>query len=136
MKNRSEQLTLEIGKKIVIGEYTPGENLPKAEDLSEQNNVSRTVVREAYKGLSTMGLVRSNQRSGTVVLPRTDWQWWNIEIMTWLLEDNKNKDFLLHLTEVRMGLEPIAAALAAKESNRTRQSEHKGSFSKIRTISR
>jgi GntR family transcriptional regulator, galactonate operon transcriptional repressor len=74
------------------------------------------VVREAYKGLSTLGLVRSNQRSGTVILPRTEWQWWNLEVMTWLLEDSNNTDFLLHLTEVRMGIEPMAAALAASRA--------------------
>lgn len=116
MKNRSEQLVLELGKKIVVGEYTPGEILPKVEEISEIYNLSRTVVREAFKGLSTLGLVRSNQRSGTVVLPRTEWQWWNLEVMTWLLEDPNNKDFLLHLTEVRMGLEPMAAAFAAKRA--------------------
>ena len=116
MKNRSGELILEIGKKIVIGDYEPGETLPKAEEISEKYNMSRTVVREAFKGLSTLGLVRSNQRSGTVVLPRSEWQWWNLEVMTWLLEDANNKDFLLHLTEVRMGLEPMAAALAAKRA--------------------
>ena len=37
--------------------------------------------------------------------------------MTWLLEDANNKDFLLSFkaTEVRMGLEPMAAAVRAKE---------------------
>ena len=63
-----------------------------------------------------MGLVRSNQRAGTVVLPRSDWQWWNLDVLTWVLEDDKNSDFLVHLTEVRLGLEPIAAALAAKRA--------------------
>ena len=116
MKNRSGELILEIGKKIVIGDYIPGETLPKSEEISEKYNMSRTVVREAFKGLSTLGLVRSNQRSGTVVLPRTEWQWWNLEVMTWLLEDTNNKDFLLHLTDVRLGLEPMAVALAAKRA--------------------
>lgn len=116
MKNRSEQLVSELGRKIVIGEYRQGEILPKVEDLSEINGVSRTVVRESLKGLSTMGLVRSNQRAGTIVLPRSEWQWWNLEVLTWVLEDENNRDFLLHLTEVRMGLEPMATALAAERA--------------------
>ncbi|MFJ8065315.1 FadR/GntR family transcriptional regulator [Psychrobacillus sp. NPDC096426] len=131
MKSRSEQLILELGKRIVLGEYIPGEILPKVEDLSEEYYVSRTVVREAYKGLSTLGLVRSNQRSGTVVLPRSEWQWWNIEIMTWLLEDPNNKDFILHLTEVRMGLEPIAAALAASKGTEQDRINIKEAFQKL-----
>lgn len=131
MKNRSEQLILELGKKIAFGEYVPGEILPKVEDLSEEYNVSRTVVRETFKGLSTLGLLRSNQRSGTVVLPRKEWQWWNLEVMTWLLEDPNNKDFLLHLTEVRMGLEPTAAALAAKRATEQDRMNIKEAFQKL-----
>jgi GntR family transcriptional regulator, galactonate operon transcriptional repressor len=63
-----------------------------------------------------MGLVKSNQRAGTVVLPRSEWQWWNLDVLTWVLEDENNTDFLLHLTEVRLGLEPMAAALAAQRA--------------------
>jgi GntR family transcriptional regulator, galactonate operon transcriptional repressor len=116
MKNRSEQLVSELGRKIVTGELKQGEILPKVEDLGEIYKVSRTVVREAFKSLSTMGLVRSNQRAGTIVLPRSEWQWWNFEVINWVLEDENNRDFLLHLTEVRMGLEPMAAALAAQRA--------------------
>ena len=82
MKNRNEQLVHEIGQKIVIGELKSEEILPKVEELSEIYGVSRTVVREALKGLATLGLVRSNQRSGTAVLPRSSWQWWNSDILT------------------------------------------------------
>jgi GntR family transcriptional regulator, galactonate operon transcriptional repressor len=116
MKNISDQLVHELGRKIVTGEFPQGGILPKVEDLSEAYEVSRTVVREAYRGLSTLGLVRSNQRAGTVVLPRSEWQWWNLDVLTWVLEDENNTDFLLHLTEIRLGLEPTAAALAAKRA--------------------
>ncbi|MCH6264452.1 FadR/GntR family transcriptional regulator [Neobacillus citreus] len=116
MKNRSDQLVHELGKKIVTGEFAQGEILPKAEDISERYEVSRTVVREAFKGLTTLGLVRSNQKAGTIVLPRSEWQWWNLDVLTWVIEDENNTDFLVHLTEVRLGLEPMAAALAAKRA--------------------
>ncbi len=116
MKNRSEQLVSELGRKIVTGEFIVGEILPKVEELSEIYGVSRTVIRESLRSLSTMGLVRSNQRAGTVVLQRSEWQWWNLDVLTWVLEDENNRDFLLHLTEIRMGLEPVAAALAAKRA--------------------
>lgn len=131
MKNRSGQLILELGKKIVTGDYIPGEILPKSEEIGEKYNMSRTVVREAFKGLSTLGLVRSNQRSGTVVLPRTEWQWWNLEVMTWLLEDTNNKDFLLHLTDVRLGLEPMAVALAAKRATEQDRMRIQEAFQKL-----
>lgn len=131
MRNRSEKLVSELGKKIVIGEFRTGEILPKVEDLSEIYEVSRTVVRESFKGLSTMGLVRSNQKAGTIVLPRSDWQWWDLDILTWVLEDENNRDFLLHLTEVRMGLEPIAAELAAKRATEQDMMKMKEAFHRL-----
>jgi GntR family galactonate operon transcriptional repressor len=131
MKNRNEQLVHEIGRKIVIGEIKSGEVLPKIEELSEIYGVSRTVVREAYKGLTALGLVRSTQRSGTMVLPRSSWQWWNDEILQWLLEDENNHDFLLHLTEVRMGLEPMAAALSAQRATDEDRNKITASFQEL-----
>ncbi|MDR7238112.1 FadR/GntR family transcriptional regulator [Neobacillus drentensis] len=131
MKNRSEQLVCELGRKIVTGEFKQGEILPKVEDLGEIYNVSRTVVRESFKSLSTLGLVRSNQRAGTQVLPRSEWQWWNLELINWVLEDEKNRDFLLHLTEVRMGLEPMAAALAAQRATEQDLINIKDAFNRL-----
>src|SRR5690242_13055143 len=131
MKNRSDQLVEELGRKIITGEYAKGMILPKVEDLSEFYEVSRTVVREALKGLSTMGLVRSNQRAGTAVLRRWNWQWWNLDVLTWVLEDENNRDFLLHLTEVRMGLEPMAAELAANRATEEDLIKMKGAFYRL-----
>lgn len=131
MKNISDQLVHELGRKIVTGEYPQGEILPKVEDLSETYEVSRTVVREAYRGLSTLGLVRSNQRAGTVVLPRSEWQWWNLDVLTWVLEDENNTDFLLHLTEIRLGLEPTAAALAASRATEDDLLKIKDAFERL-----
>ncbi|MEH7072621.1 FadR/GntR family transcriptional regulator [Neobacillus drentensis] len=131
MKNRSDQLVYDLGKKIVTGEFAPGELLPKVEVVSERLEVSRTVVREALRVLSTMGLVRSNQRAGTVVLPRSDWQWWNLDVLSWVLEDEKNRDFLVHLSEVRLGLEPTAAELAAKRATDQDMIKIKDAFERL-----
>lgn len=74
-------------------------------------------MREALKGLATRKLVRSNQRSGTVVLPRDEWQWWDLDVITWISEnETRDSEFILQLIEVRLGVEPMAAALAAKKA--------------------
>ncbi|WP_163969668.1 FadR/GntR family transcriptional regulator [Oceanobacillus halotolerans] len=122
MKNRSEEILHKIGRKVVSGVIRPGEVLPKVEILSEDYNVSRTVVREALKGLSARKIVRSNKRSGTVVLQPKEWQWWDLDVMTWLSEfQEADGEILLELTDVRLGIEPIAAALAAQNATESDQ---------------
>ncbi|WP_085992259.1 FadR/GntR family transcriptional regulator [Oceanobacillus senegalensis] len=118
MRNRSDEIVSIIGRKIVNGAIKPGEKLPKVEDLSEDYGVSRTVVREALQGLSTRKMVRSTKRSGTVVLPTSDWQWWDLDVMTWI-GDNQGGDgaFFLDLTNIRLGIEPVAARLAARNAS-------------------
>lgn len=114
--NKSEQLVHKVGKKIIQGELAPEEVLPKVETWSEEMGVSRTVVREALKGLSARGLVKSNPKVGTVVRPRSDWQWWDPHVLEWATSKDNNYEFLLRLTEVRLAIEPAAAQLAAKRA--------------------
>lgn len=117
MLNMTEQIVQTIGKKIVHEELKAGDTLPKIEDISEQFGVSRTVVREALKILAARKMVKSNQRSGTIVLPRTNWYIWDLEVMEWICDiDLHEGPFLIHLTEIREALEPLAASLAAQRA--------------------
>ncbi len=115
--NLSDQLLHDIGRQIVHGELLPGDILPKVEILSELKGVSRTVVREALKGLAARRLVESSTKVGTVVCPRTEWQWWDPDLLLWASELKENKQFLMQLTEVRLAIEPAAVQLAAKNAN-------------------
>ncbi|MGJ9459817.1 FadR/GntR family transcriptional regulator [Oceanobacillus sp. CF4.6] len=117
MQNRSDEIVGKIGRKIVSGSIRSGETLPRMEDLGKEYGVSRTVIREALQGLSARKIIRSNKRSGTIVLPRNDWQWWDLDVMTWI-SDHQGEDgeFFLDMTHVRLGIEPIAAGLAAKNA--------------------
>ncbi|MGX9135770.1 FadR/GntR family transcriptional regulator [Rummeliibacillus sp. JY-2-4R] len=117
MLNMTEQIVQTIGKKIVHGELKAGDTLPKIEDISEHFGVSRTVVREALKILAARKMVKSNQKSGTIVLPRANWNIWDLEVMEWLCEiDLHDEPFLIYLTEIREALEPLAASLAAQRA--------------------
>lgn len=117
MLNMTEQIVQILGKKIVHEKLKAGDTLPKIEDISEEFGVSRTVVREALKILAARKMVRSNQRSGTIVLPRTDWYIWDLEVMEWICEVELHEaPFLLHLTEIRGALEPLAASLATQRA--------------------
>ena len=65
----AERTAREIGSAIVGGDHAAGATLPVEADLARSLGVSRNVVREAVKTLAAKGLLRTNRRGGTVVLP-------------------------------------------------------------------
>lgn len=115
----SGQLLQELGRQIMSGTLKSGQVLPSVEALSEMKGVSRTVTREALKGLSTLGLVESQPKVGTVVRDRSEWQWWNKDVLRWSIDSALNQRFLLELVEVRLAIEPAAVTLAAKNATET-----------------
>lgn len=107
-----------LGTSIVGGIYREGQILPGDAELIDQFGVSRTVLREALKTLSAKGLVEARARVGTRVLPRARWNMFDSDVLLWHLDSGVKLDFIASLAEIRMAVEPDAAALAA-----TRRSE-------------
>lgn len=103
-----------LGVAIVGGRYPENEVLPGDAELIAQLGVSRTVLREALKTLSAKGLIEARARVGTRVLPRARWNLFDADVLAWHLEARFDLHFLASLAEVRMALEPEAAALAAE----------------------
>lgn len=106
----------QIGKKIVRGEFQPGEALPNADDLSKMMGISRTVLREAVKVLAGKGLVVSRPKTGTRVRPRGDWNFLDSDILLWRYAEGPTETDVNALFELRRAIEPMAAALAAKNA--------------------
>ncbi|SDN89726.1 FadR/GntR family transcriptional regulator [Alkalicoccus daliensis] len=130
-RNLSEQMLHDLGAQIVQGTLQPGELLPKVETLSEMKNVSRTVIREALKGLSARRLIEASTRKGTVVRERKDWLWWDPDVIAWASTAEKNRTFLLQLSEVRLAIEPAAVRLAAKNATEKDLQEIKKRFKEL-----
>jgi len=102
-----------LGRGIVLGRYREGELLPAEADLMKQFGTSRTVLREAVKILSAKGMVVSRTRVGTRVRERTAWNMFDPDVLRWYLEGGVDRRFLRDLSEIRLAVEPAAAALAA-----------------------
>jgi len=111
-----EQVLNAIGSRIIGGELSPGDVLPKEDTLSKDYGVSRTVIREAVKGLAARGLVESRPKVGTIIRPRSDWQMLDPSVLEWVAASETNAEFMLHLAEVRLAIEPAVAALAARNA--------------------
>ena len=71
------------------------------------------MVREAVKVLAAKGLVVSRPRTGTRVRPSESWNLLDPDVLAWQQEGLPRGVFLEKLTEVRLLIEPGAAALAA-----------------------
>ncbi|BDZ48946.1 GntR family transcriptional regulator [Frondihabitans sucicola] len=101
-----------LGQEIVDGILPRGAIL-NLEVLSARFSVSRSVLREALRVLESLGMVEPRQRVGTQVLPREDWDVMNPLVIGWR---GRSSDYFVQmreLLELRLGLEPVAARLAA-----------------------
>lgn len=96
----------ELGERIVGGEWSPGDAIPRETDLSEELGVSRSIIREAFRILGAKGLIRSRTSDGTRVLPRAEWRLLDPDVMDWRIRAGDTRDLLLELLRVRAVLEP------------------------------
>ncbi len=103
----------ELGIGIVSGRHPEGSILPGDVDLMARFGVSRTVLREAMKTLSGKGLVVARARVGTRVRDRKEWNLFDKDVLIWHARTGFTAEFLTYLGEMRLALEPEAAALAA-----------------------
>jgi DNA-binding FadR family transcriptional regulator len=76
------------------------------------------VTREAVKMLTAKGLLSARPRHGTVIEPESAWNLLDPDVLRWLLERKFSLGLLAHFTEMRLGIEPTAAALAAQRADR------------------
>ncbi|WP_368911920.1 FadR/GntR family transcriptional regulator [Taklimakanibacter deserti] len=106
----------QIGQRILRGDLTPGDALPNADDWSAAEGVSRTVLREALKVLAGKGLVESRPKTGTRVRPRSHWNFLDPDVLAWRYATAAGGDEARALFELRRGIEPMAAALAAERA--------------------
>jgi DNA-binding FadR family transcriptional regulator len=104
-----------IGIDIIAGRYAEGTRLPGDTELTAMFGVSRPVLRESVKTLVAKGLLTTKARVGTVVRERVAWNMFDADVLAWHLDAGIDKRFLDDLAEIRLAVEPRAAALAASQ---------------------
>lgn len=102
-----------LGRAIVTGHYEH-EAFPTEAELAKQHGVSRSVTRESVKMLTAKGLLSARPRQGTVIQPATSWNLFDTDVLRWLLERKFSVDLLRQFNQLRVAIEPEAAALAAR----------------------
>lgn len=112
-RNLTQGMLDTLGKAIVTGRYE-ARPFPTEAEIAKAHGVSRSVTREAVKMLTAKGLVIARQRRGTVVQPPSHWNLFDADVLRWLLERKFSVELLRHFNQLRIAIEPEAAALAAQ----------------------
>lgn len=110
----TRQVLDEMGAAIVGGAYPAGTVL-RTENLQHEYGVSRTVIRDALRTLSSMNLVRTRRSIGITICARHEWDVYARDVIRWRLQSSDWQHQLRSLAVLRVAIEPMAAALAARE---------------------
>lgn len=113
-QNLTYSIVHDLGVAVVTGTYSEQNPFPVEAELCRQYGASRSVLREAVKMLTAKGLLGARPRQGTWVQPEENWNLLDPDILGWLLERKFSPALLIEFTEIRLAVEPGAAALAAK----------------------
>jgi GntR family transcriptional regulator, galactonate operon transcriptional repressor len=104
-----------LGTRILSGEFPPGAilDLPA---LEGEFGISHTVLRESLKVLTAKGLVGARQKRGTFVTEPAAWNMLDDDVLRWRAAGQDAAELFQQLGEVRLIIEPAAAALAAQRA--------------------
>ena len=134
-RNLFAHVVEELGTRIIRGDLTPDDAFPIEADLGREFGASRSVIREAVKSLAARGLIESKTRTGIRVLPPTHWNLLDPEVLSWRYGVMHPAQFYSELFEIRLMIEPQAAALAASRATQADIAEMSEAFvemSKVR----
>lgn len=99
----------ELRRQIMSGKVPVGQKLPSEAALTEEFNVSRTVVREAVASLRADGLVQARQGSGVFVVARDP-----VSAPAFPSVDPSRISSVIEFLELRSAIEVEAAGLASQ----------------------
>jgi GntR family transcriptional repressor for pyruvate dehydrogenase complex len=114
----AERVGVALMDTITSGRLAPGDRLPSERDLGEQFGVSRTVVREAMRGLQARGVLKVQPGRGAEVVAPPASQ--ITEAFTLFLRGAGTQQIIdgEHIGEVRETLEIKLAELACRRATR------------------
>ncbi len=113
-RNLTHSIVEGLGIAIVTGTYSEKNPFPFEAELCTQYGASRSVLREAVKMLTAKGLLSARPRQGTWVQPESNWNLLDPDVLRWLLSRKFSFSLLIEFAQIRLAVEPKAAALAAR----------------------
>jgi DNA-binding FadR family transcriptional regulator len=122
-QNLTHSIVQNLGIAIVTGTYSVKKPFPVEAELCKHYGASRSVLREAVKMLTAKGLLGARPRQGTWVQPESNWNLLDPDVLRWLLERKFSYSLLVEFAQIRLAVEPKAAALAATAADSEKKAE-------------
>lgn len=107
----------DLGRRIADGVLGADDQI-LPEEVGARLGVSRTVVREAMRDLQAKGMIIARPKTGTRVLPVTEWNLLDAQVIGWRVRSNARQDQLRDLLELRSSVEMSALRLMAARAGR------------------
>jgi DNA-binding FadR family transcriptional regulator len=118
--------------RILDGEFPPGSDLPPEAALATEFAVSRTILREALKGLEEKRVLRIRHGRGTTVRPRADWNLLDPMVLAVQLEYGESAPLGQELSQVKGAMMMLMADLAAPRMTPEAQTELEAAIVRMR----
>lgn len=113
-KHRVYEIVIQqIQEMIEKGELKRGDRLPPERKITEELNISRASLREAFSALELVGIIETRPREGTFIKKESTGALKPLTL-AFLLDEDFDRDFL----ELRRTLEVEAARLAALRASK------------------
>ncbi|QIK72713.1 FadR family transcriptional regulator [Propioniciclava coleopterorum] len=107
------QHVLEVLGLAIASDEVGASSIILIEEVEARFAVSRSVAREALRILESLGMVAMKRRVGCIVQPRAGWSVTDPRVIHWRISGPHRVQELDQLMQLRAGVEPIAARLAA-----------------------
>ncbi|MGE4248006.1 MAG: FadR/GntR family transcriptional regulator [Parvibaculaceae bacterium] len=133
-RNLFAHVVEELGTRVIRGDLKPDNPFPIEADLGREFGASRSVIREAVKSLAARGLIESKTRTGIRVMPPTHWNLLDPEVLSWRYSVMPPAQFYSELFEIRLMIEPQAAALAASRATQADIAEMTEAFAEMSKV--
>lgn len=122
-----------LGRDIVSGELPAGQRFT-IDELQQRHGASRTVIRDVIQVLQSLRLLAVKRRVGLIVEEPSAWSVFDPQIIAWRLETRDRARYFSELTALRIAVEPIAAAAAARNMSAAERENLLTLEAKMRTL--